>query len=79
MGSTSATEGHVAAYWGPDGNAVRCALCPHRCRIAEGKAGICGVRENRGGTLFAATYGKVAAIAVDPIEKKPLFHFHPGA
>jgi pyruvate formate lyase activating enzyme len=58
---------------------VRCRLCPHRCRIPEGKAGICGVRENRGGTLFAATYGKAAAVAVDPVEKKPLFHFHPGA
>ena len=58
---------------------MRCGLCPHRCRISEGMAGICGVRENRGGTLFAATYGKVAAVAVDPIEKKPLFHFHPGA
>lgn len=78
MASTSATD-RVAAHWNPDGDAVRCGLCPHRCRIAEGAAGICGVRENRGGTLFAATYGKVAAVAVDPIEKKPLFHFHPGA
>ena len=78
MASTSATD-KVAAYWVPEGDAVRCGLCPHRCRIAEGKAGICGVRENRGGTLFAATYGKVASVAVDPIEKKPLFHFHPGA
>ncbi len=78
MASTSATD-KVAAYWVPDGDAVRCGLCPHRCRIAEGKAGICGVRENRGGTLFAATYGKVASVAVDPVEKKPLFHFHPGA
>ena len=78
MASTSATD-KVAAHWVPDGDAVRCGLCPHRCRIAEGKAGICAVRENRGGTLFAATYGKVASVAVDPIEKKPLFHFHPGA
>ena len=78
MASTSATD-RVAAHWLPDGDAVRCGLCPHRCRITEGKAGICGVRENRGGTLFAGTYGKVAAVAVDPIEKKPLFHFHPGA
>ena len=78
MASTSATD-KVAAYWVPEGDAVRCGLCPHRCRIAEGKAGICGVRENRGGTLFAATYGKVASVAVDPVEKKPLFHFHPGA
>jgi pyruvate formate lyase activating enzyme len=78
MVSTSGTD-RVAAHWVPDGDGVACGLCPHRCRIAEGKAGICGVRENRGGTLFAATYGKVAAVAVDPIEKKPLFHFHPGA
>ena len=78
MASTSATD-KVAAYWVTDGDAALCGLCPHRCRIAEGKAGICGVRENRGGTLFAATYGKVAAVAVDPVEKKPLFHFHPGA
>lgn len=78
MASTSATD-KVAAYWVPEGDAARCGLCPHRCRIAEGKAGICGVRENRGGTLFATTYGKVAAVAVDPVEKKPLFHFHPGA
>lgn len=78
MDSTSATD-RVAAHWAPDGDAVRCGLCPHRCRIAEGTAGTCGVRENRGGTLFAATYGKVAAVAVDPVEKKPLFHFHPGA
>ena len=78
MTSTSATD-KVAAYWSPEGDAARCGLCPHRCRIAEGKAGICGVRENREGMLFATTYGKVAAVAIDPIEKKPLFHFHPGA
>lgn len=78
MASTSATD-KVAAHWTQEGDAVRCGLCPHRCRIQEGKAGICGVRENRGGTLFAATYGMVAAVAIDPIEKKPLFHFHPGA
>ena len=79
MASTSATDGKVAAYWNPEGDGVRCGLCPHRCRVAQGKAGICGIRENRGGTLYAATYGKVAALAVDPIEKKPLYHFHPGA
>ncbi|GAB4230922.1 MAG: AmmeMemoRadiSam system radical SAM enzyme [Deltaproteobacteria bacterium] len=79
MDSTSAIEGHVASYWNPEGDAVRCGLCPHRCRIARGKAGICGVRENRGGTLIATTYGNVSAVAVDPVEKKPLYHFHPGA
>lgn len=57
---------------------VRCSLCPHRCTIRDGKQGICSVRINHGGTLYAATFGKVAAEAVDPIEKKPLFHFLPG-
>ena len=79
MVSKSATDGKIAAYWVAEGDAARCGLCPHRCRIAPGKSGICGVRENRGGTLYATTYGKVAAVSVDPIEKKPLFHFHPGA
>lgn len=78
MASISAND-RIAAYWTPEGDVVRCALCPHRCSIAQGKVGICGVRGNRGGTLFASTYGKVAAVAVDPVEKKPLFHFHPGA
>lgn len=59
-------------------NTVRCSLCPHRCTIQEGKQGICSVRINHGGTLYAATFGKVAAEAVDPIEKKPLYHFLPG-
>ncbi len=79
MGSTSGTDAKVASYWQPEEDAVRCGLCPHRCRIPRGKPGICGVRENRGGTLIATTYGKAAAVAMDPIEKKPLFHFHPGA
>ena len=58
---------------------VRCGLCNHRCRIKEGSKGICRVRENRGGTLFSLVYGKVIARHVDPIEKKPLFHFVPGS
>ena len=59
-------------------NAVQCSLCSHRCTIADGKHGICGVRQNEGGTLYATTYGLVSAEAVDPIEKKPLFHYLPG-
>ncbi|GAB4373850.1 MAG: AmmeMemoRadiSam system radical SAM enzyme [Deltaproteobacteria bacterium] len=74
----SAAEAKVAAHWVPEGDSVRCGLCPHRCRIGEGKRGICRVRENRGGTLYALTYGRVAAVQVDPVEKKPLYHFHPG-
>ena len=57
---------------------VRCALCNHRCLIKEGERGICGVRENRAGTLISLVYGKIIAGHCDPIEKKPLFHFLPG-
>ena len=57
---------------------VRCYLCSHRCVIGEGKRGICGVRENRGGKLYTLVYGKAIAYHVDPIEKKPLYHFLPG-
>lgn len=62
-----------------DNNRVRCVLCNHRCLIKDGGKGICGVRENRNGTLASLVYGKVIARHVDPIEKKPLFHFLPGS
>jgi len=58
---------------------VRCNLCGHRCIISSSKKGICGVRENRGGTLYTLVYGKAVAVHVDPIEKKPLFNFYPGS
>ncbi len=58
---------------------VHCALCAHRCIIEPGQRGICAVRENRDGTLYSLVYGKVVASHVDPIEKKPLFHFLPGS
>jgi pyruvate formate lyase activating enzyme len=62
-----------------DGKRVRCFLCSHRCLIKEGSKGICGVRENAEGTLFTLVYRKLIAKNVDPIEKKPLFHFLPGS
>jgi pyruvate formate lyase activating enzyme len=62
-----------------EGNVVHCHLCSHRCRIREGKRGICGVRENKDGTLYSLVYGKLVARHVDPIEKKPLFNFLPGS
>ncbi len=62
----------------PDGK-VRCELCPHRCTTHDGRRGICGVRQNRGGTLYSLVYGKAIAVHVDPIEKKPLFHVYPGS
>jgi len=60
------------------GGRIRCALCAHRCLIKEGARGICRVRENRDGTLYTLVYGKTISQSVDPIEKKPLFHFLPG-
>ncbi|HOJ14001.1 MAG TPA: AmmeMemoRadiSam system radical SAM enzyme [Deltaproteobacteria bacterium] len=61
------------------GSSVRCTLCPHRCLIADGKTGICGVRKNYGGTLMSLVWARSVAANVDPIEKKPLFHFLPGS
>ncbi len=58
---------------------VKCHLCNHYCVIKEGNKGICGVRENRGGKLFSLVYGKSVSVGIDPIEKKPLFHFYPGS
>ncbi|MGD2040295.1 MAG: radical SAM protein, partial [Anaerolineae bacterium] len=58
---------------------VRCYLCAHRCIIAPGHKGICLVRENVEGVLHTLVYGVPLSQAVDPIEKKPLFHFHPGS
>lgn len=57
---------------------VQCNLCAHRCKINEGKKGICLVRENRDGILYTLVYGRTISQAIDPIEKKPLFNFYPG-
>jgi len=57
---------------------VRCGLCRHECEIAVGHRGICGVRLNRNGTLFSLNYGRLVAANIDPVEKKPLYHFLPG-
>ena len=59
-------------------NKVRCNLCNHRCLISPGKRGICFVRENKDGILYSLVYGLALAANIDPIEKKPLFHFQPG-
>jgi pyruvate formate lyase activating enzyme len=58
---------------------VQCGLCSHRCIVAPGKRGICAVRENQDGILYSLVYDRVIARNIDPIEKKPLFHFHPGS
>ncbi len=69
-----------ALYWKPSkGDSVRCELCPHNCIIKKDMTGICGARRNIDGRLFTLNYSKPVSIAVDPIEKKPLFHFLPGS
>lgn len=60
-------------------NKVQCLNCAHTCVISSGKRGICGVRENQNGMLYPLVYGKAVAIHIDPIEKKPFFHFLPGS
>ncbi|HPW18708.1 MAG TPA: radical SAM protein, partial [Candidatus Aminicenantes bacterium] len=69
-----------AMLWNPAGEAgeVACRLCAHRCVVKPGRAGVCAVRENRDGRLLTRVYGETVAANVDPIEKKPLFHFYPG-
>lgn len=67
-----------ARYYSPEGDKILCELCPQECRLQEGQTGICGVRRAEGGKLFTTNYGFCAALALDPIEKKPLYHFYPG-
>jgi pyruvate formate lyase activating enzyme len=62
----------------PDGE-VMCTLCPHDCRIGEGARGACGVRYVQGGRLYTLVYDRLIARVLEPIEKKPLYHFHPGS
>ena len=69
---------HPADLWERDADRVHCLLCPHSCHIAAGRRGVCGVRRNDDGALVALTYGRVSSIAVDPIEKKPVYHYFPG-
>jgi pyruvate formate lyase activating enzyme len=70
---------HDALLGTAEGDRIRCGLCPHVCLIAEGAHGICGARGVVSGTLRALTYGLVSSAAVDPIEKKPVFHYRPGS
>jgi len=74
-----AAENHEAMYYEKlEAGRVRCRLCPHECTIQPGSAGICRQRVNTGGTLVSRIYGRVTSAGMDPIEKKPLYHFHPG-
>ncbi len=73
-------ELHEARFYEPLPDAqVLCTLCPHDCRIREGGRGACGVRYNKDGVLYTLVYDRVVSRSVEPVEKKPLFHFHPGS
>ncbi|MBI5816372.1 MAG: AmmeMemoRadiSam system radical SAM enzyme [Nitrospinae bacterium] len=71
---------HPASWWKrlPGGKA-RCELCPFNCILSEGKTGICRGKKNIGGELYAINYARTTSINLDPVEKKPLYHFHPGS
>lgn len=70
---------HPARWWElMDDGRIHCYLCPRHCHIPQGQHGFCFVRENVEGALIQQAYGRPAALAMDPIEKKPLFHFLPG-
>lgn len=68
-----------ALYYEQQGQVARCHLCPKNCMINEGQAGFCRVRHNTGGKLYSLNYAQATAQALDPIEKKPLYHFYPGS
>lgn len=70
---------HDALLGVAEGDRIRCGLCPHSCLIAEGARGVCGARGVVDGRFIALTYGLVSSVAVDPIEKKPVFHYRPGS
>lgn len=74
------TNGHIASYWAVrDGGRVQCLLCPFECLLDNGKTGICGGKRNVNSSLIAINYALTTSINLDPIEKKPLYHFYPGS
>lgn len=66
------------AYWTKTNGRIQCLICPHNCKVAEGKTGVCGVRKNNGNEIELITYGIISGYSLDPVEKKPLYHFYPG-
>lgn len=69
----------IADYWLNKDNGVKCLLCPHSCFLKDGQIGLCKTRKNKNGKLIALTYGYPCALHIDPVEKKPLYHFYPGS
>ncbi|KPK57968.1 MAG: hypothetical protein AMK73_09630 [Planctomycetes bacterium SM23_32] len=79
LADTRVSDREALAYEKLGGGRVRCLLCPRECITSDGQRGYCEVRENQGGVYKTLVYGRVCAAHVDPIEKKPLFHFLPGS
>ncbi len=65
-------------YWTKTEGRIQCLVCPHNCKVAEGRTGICGVRKNNGQEIELITYGVISGYSLDPVEKKPVYHFYPG-
>ncbi|MDH5478553.1 MAG: AmmeMemoRadiSam system radical SAM enzyme [Nitrospinota bacterium] len=79
MTMTAYSQPHPASHWAKSpGGKVRCLLCPFNCALAEGKTGICKGKTNIEGELVAVNYGRTTSLSMDPMEKKPLYHFLPG-
>jgi pyruvate formate lyase activating enzyme len=72
------SEGPSARFWHPEGNRIRCDLCPRACLVGDGQRAFCFVRMNQGGQMVLTTYGRSSGFCIDPVEKKPLNHFFPG-
>jgi pyruvate formate lyase activating enzyme len=71
---------YIARYWGKiDSKSLQCLLCPRKCKLAQEQRGFCFARQNHDGNLILTTYGKSSGFCIDPIEKKPLYHFYPGS
>lgn len=79
MKKAETTKHQKGRFYTRRGDYIQCSLCPRGCRLKEGGLGICGVRQARGGDLYTLNYGLCASVAMDPIEKKPLYHFYPGS
>lgn len=72
------TDFHPAQFYQlRDNGIVECELCPHNCKISNNKIGLCKVRKNIDGKLYSLNYGQLSSLGIDPVEKKPLYHFYP--
>ena len=71
--------GSPARFWHPEGDRIRCDLCPRACLVSPGQRAFCFVRANHDGQMVLTTYGRASGFCIDPIEKKPLNHFYPGS